>query len=52
MLITLQSITALTINSPLIFWLAPIAGVIAVISSLLLMRKIGKMSPAVQKPLK
>jgi K(+)-stimulated pyrophosphate-energized sodium pump len=29
----------------MVFWLAPIAGVIAVIASLLLMRKIGKMSP-------
>jgi K(+)-stimulated pyrophosphate-energized sodium pump len=45
MLITLQSLTTLTYNSPVIFWLAPIAGVIAVISSLLLMRRIGKMSP-------
>ena len=45
MLITLQSLSSLTTNSPLVFWLAPISGVIAVIASLLLMRKIGKMSP-------
>ena len=44
MFITLQTLTSLTFNSPLIFWLAPIAGVIAIIASLLLMRKIGKMS--------
>ncbi len=34
----------LTINSPLIFWIAPIAGVIALITSMLLMWKIGRMS--------
>ena len=45
MFITLQTLTSLTFNSPLIFWLAPIAGIIAIIASLLLMRKIGKMSP-------
>jgi K(+)-stimulated pyrophosphate-energized sodium pump len=31
--------------NPLVFWIAPIAGVIAVIASLLLMYHIGKMSP-------
>ncbi len=31
--------------NPLVFWIAPIAGVIAVLASLLLMYKIGKMSP-------
>lgn len=45
MSITLQAFTSLTVNSPLTFWLAPIAGVIAIITSLLLMRKIGRMSP-------
>lgn len=45
MSITLQAFTSLTVNSPLTFWLAPIAGVIAIIVSLLLMRKIGRMSP-------
>ncbi len=45
MLINSLSLVALTVNSPYVFWLAPIAGVIAVIASLLLMRKIGKMSP-------
>jgi len=55
MLIPLQSLTALislTINpkdSPFIFWLAPIAGAISVISSLLLMHRIGKMSPGAPK---
>ncbi|MGA3059861.1 MAG: sodium-translocating pyrophosphatase [Candidatus Bathyarchaeia archaeon] len=33
------------VNSPSVFWLAPISGVIAVVASLLLMRKIGRMSP-------
>jgi len=45
MFIPLQALASLTVNSPLVFWIAPIAGVIAVIASLLLMRKIGKMSP-------
>ncbi len=35
----------LTSTNPLIFWIAPIAGVIAVIASLLLMYRIGKMNP-------
>jgi K(+)-stimulated pyrophosphate-energized sodium pump len=33
------------IDSPSVFWIAPIAGVLAVIVSLLLMRRINKMSP-------
>ena len=45
MFIPLQPSVTLMVNSPYIFWLAPIAGVIAVIASLLLMRKIGRMSP-------
>ena len=46
MLIPIQAL-AHQVNSlsPLVFWIAPIAGVIAVIASLLLMRYIGKMSP-------
>ncbi len=43
MYIPLQTLTSTT--NPLIFWIAPIAGVIAVIASLLLMYRIGKMSP-------
>ena len=46
--IPLQTLTS-SFNSPLIFWLAPIAGVVAIIASLLLMRKIGKMSPGSPK---
>ncbi len=47
MFIPLQALAASTSNSvsPLVFWIAPIAGVIAVLASLLLMRHIGKMSP-------
>ena len=47
MLLTPQPLITLSVttNSPYIFWLAPIAGIIAVISSLLLMYRIGKMSP-------
>ncbi len=46
MLIPLQALLTSSSNSvsPLVFWIAPIAGVIAVIASLLLMRHIGKMS--------
>src|SRR5208283_464320 len=46
MLIPLQALLTASSYpvSPLVFWIAPIAGVIAVISSLLLMRHIGKMS--------
>ena len=45
MLIPLPLISSSTSVSPLVFWLAPVAGVIAVIASLLLMYRIGKMSP-------
>ena len=47
MFIPLQALATSTSNSvsPLVFWIAPIAGVIAVLASLLLMRHIGKMSP-------
>ncbi len=47
MFIPLQALATLTNNSanPDFFWIAPIAGVIAIIASLLLMRHIGKMSP-------
>ena len=46
MFIPLQALATSTSNSvsPLVFWIAPIAGVIAVLASLLLMRHIGKMS--------
>jgi len=45
MLTSVQSIfNFATFQSPLVFWLAPIAGIIAIITSLVLMRKIGKMS--------
>jgi K(+)-stimulated pyrophosphate-energized sodium pump len=45
MLIPLQALATLSLNSPSVFWIAPIAGVIAVVASLLLMYRIGKMSP-------
>jgi K(+)-stimulated pyrophosphate-energized sodium pump len=47
MFIPLQALASSSVNSPnpLVFWIAPIAGVIAVIASLLLMRHISKMSP-------
>jgi len=45
MYIPLQTLTSLSETNPLIFWIAPIAGVIAVIASLVLMARIGKMSP-------
>jgi K(+)-stimulated pyrophosphate-energized sodium pump len=44
MFVALQSLTSV-FSSPVVFWIAPIAGVIAIIASLLLMRKIGRMSP-------
>jgi K(+)-stimulated pyrophosphate-energized sodium pump len=45
MFIPLQAlVTSVDSPSPIVFWLAPIAGVIAVLASLLLMRHIGKMS--------
>ena len=45
MYIPLQTLTSLTYDNPLVFWIAPIAGVIAVVASLILMQRIGKMSP-------
>ncbi|MCL5876331.1 MAG: sodium-translocating pyrophosphatase [Candidatus Bathyarchaeota archaeon] len=45
MYIPLQALTNLLIDNPLVFWIAPIAGVIAVVASLILMQRIGKMSP-------
>jgi len=47
MLIPLQALVTSSVSSvsTLVFWIAPIAGVIAVLASLLLMRYIGKMSP-------
>ncbi len=45
MFIPLQALASLSVNSPIVFWIAPIAGVIAVLASLLLMYRIGKMSP-------
>ncbi len=44
MFIPLQALATLTIN-PVVFWIAPIAGIIAVLASLLLMYRISKMSP-------
>lgn len=38
-----------TFQSPLVFWIAPIAGIIAIIASLIIMRKIGKMSTGAPK---
>ncbi len=34
-----------TIDSPAVFWIAPIAGILAILVSLLLMYRIGKMNP-------
>ncbi len=47
MLIPLQALVTSSVSSvsTLVFWIAPVAGVIAVLASLLLMRYIGKMSP-------
>ena len=45
MYIPLQTLTSLSETNPLIFWIAPIAGIIAVVASLVLMARIGKMSP-------
>ena len=47
MFIPLQTLTSF--DNPAVFWIAPIAGVIAILVSLLLMRKIGKMSPGSPK---
>ena len=44
MSLPLQALASLSVNSPIVFWIAPIAGIIAVIASLLLMYRIGKMS--------
>ncbi len=44
MFIPLHALITSNVVSPLVFWIAPIAGVIAVIASLLLMRYIGRMS--------
>ncbi|MCW4009339.1 MAG: sodium-translocating pyrophosphatase [Candidatus Bathyarchaeota archaeon] len=46
MLLPLQSVFGITVfDSPSVFWIAPIAGVLAVLVSLFLMVRIGKMSP-------
>ena len=45
MYIPLQTLTSLSETNPLVFWIAPIAGVIAVVASLLLMARISKMNP-------
>jgi K(+)-stimulated pyrophosphate-energized sodium pump len=46
MVFPLQSVFGITVfDSPSVFWIAPVAGVIAVLVSLLLMRRISKMSP-------
>lgn len=45
MFIPLQMLTSLTFDNPMIFWIAPFAGVLAVVASLILMNRIGKMSP-------
>ncbi len=39
-----QLLASISLSSPQIFWIAPIAGIIAVVASLLLMFRIGKMS--------
>jgi len=50
MLASLQSNSGLAVfQSPLVFWIAPIAGVIAVIASLYLMRRINRMDPGSPK---
>jgi K(+)-stimulated pyrophosphate-energized sodium pump len=47
MFIPIQALAVASSSSvnPLVFWIAPIAGIIAVLASLLLMYKIGRMSP-------
>lgn len=46
MVLPLQSVFGITVfDSPAVFWIAPIAGILAILVSLLLMRRIGKMSP-------
>ncbi len=44
-MLPLQALASLLTNSQFVFWIAPIAGVVAVLASLLLMYRIGKMSP-------
>lgn len=48
-LFSAQSLLGITFDSTSIFWLAPVAGIIAIIVSLLLMYKISKMSPGSPK---
>ncbi len=45
----LQSLLGITFQQSSVFWIAPIAGVLAVIVSLVLMYKIGKMDPGSPK---
>src|SRR5512136_737577 len=45
MLFPLEVLGIKVFDSTSVFWIAPIAGVLAIIVSLLLMRRIGKMSP-------
>ncbi len=46
MVLPLQSVLGITVfESPVVFWIAPIAGALAIAVSLLLMRKINNMSP-------
>ena len=45
MVLPLQILGITVFDSPAVFWIAPIAGVLAIVVSLLLMRRIGKMSP-------
>ena len=44
-----QSIMGLSLDSPAVFWLAPSAGLLAIVVSLLLMFRIAKMSPGSPK---
>jgi K(+)-stimulated pyrophosphate-energized sodium pump len=45
MVLPLQILGITVFDSPSVFWIAPIAGFLAIAVSLLLMRRIGKMSP-------
>jgi|WetSurMetagenome_2_1015567.scaffolds.fasta_scaffold11344_2 K(+)-stimulated pyrophosphate-energized sodium pump len=45
MLLPLEVLGIKVFDSTSVFWIAPIAGVLAIVVSLLLMRRIGKMSP-------
>jgi K(+)-stimulated pyrophosphate-energized sodium pump len=49
MLETMQTFLGISGNSTSVFWIAPIAGVVAIIVSLFLMRKINKMDPGSPK---